>query len=389
MAPETPGEGTERPRLSRGPTTRCGLCPTALTAAEPISSRGLNEAPPTLSGLPPPPAPDTPSPGGAAAASAPQQGRERAQSTSAPRTSVVGLSRAAPALSPHQPWQPPGAGAETLPAGRSRAVRPAPHRPAGPRPPAASPGRRHFVCVGSGGASSRPRPPEMAPQVLGRALVTAKWLSEAVRAGRVGPSLRVLDASWYPPQERNARQEFKERHIPGASFFDIEECRDKSSPYDFMLPSPSHFADYVGRLGVGSDTHVVVYDGDELGTFYAPRAWWMFRVFGHKEVSVLNGGFKNWVKEGHPVTAEVSQPEPAVFKARLNTVLVKTFEEMVQNVGSLRFQVVDSRPEGRFRGTELDQGNGGGNGTYPLRQSVMSVHTSLGLMTPPSQQTFS
>ncbi|KFQ57307.1 Thiosulfate sulfurtransferase, partial [Pelecanus crispus] len=142
-----------------------------------------------------------------------------------------------------------------------------------------------------------------------------------------------------PPEKRNARQEFKERHIPGASFFDIEECRDQSSPYEFMLPSEAHFADYVGRLGVSNDTHVVVYDGDELGTFYAPRAWWMFRAFGHKEVSVLNGGFQNW--------------------AKLNTALVKTFEEMIQNVGSLRFQVVDSRPEGLFRGTELDQGNGG------------------------------
>lgn len=205
----------------------------------------------------------------------------------------------------------------------------------------------------------------MARQGLSRALVTASWLAEAVRAGRVGAGLRVLDASWYPSKERNARQEFKERHIPGASFFDIEECRDKSSPYDFMLPSESHFADYVEGLGVSNDTHVVVYDGDEVGTFYAPRAWWMFRAFGHKEVSVLNGGFKNWVKEGYPVTAEVTQPTRAVFKARLNRALVKTFEEMVENVSSLKFQVVDSRPESRFRGTELDQGNGGGTGTCP------------------------
>lgn len=205
----------------------------------------------------------------------------------------------------------------------------------------------------------------MAAQALGRALVSAKWLSEAVRAGRVGAGLRVLDASWYPPQERNARQEFKERHIPGASFFDIEECRDKSSPYDFMLPSEAHFADYVGRLGVSNDTHVVVYDGDELGTFYAPRAWWMFRAFGHREVSVLNGGFKNWVKEGHPVTAEPSQPAQAVFKATLDKTLLKTFEEMMENVGSKKFQVVDSRPAGRFQGTELDQGKVEGTAPVP------------------------
>lgn len=132
-----------------------------------------------------------------------------------------------------------------------------------------------------------------------------------------------------------------------------------------MLPSEAGFADYVGQLGISNDTHVVVYDGDKLGTFYAPRAWWMFRVFGHRQVSVLNGGFKNWVKEGHPVTAEVSQPTPAVFKAKLDKSLLKTFEEMMENVGSKRFQVVDSRPEGRFRGTELDQGKEGGTAPDP------------------------
>lgn len=284
---------------------------------------------------------------------------EAAIAAASPRTSVLGLAA-------RQPRPPPKGG--SAPSGLVLAVRPPPCRPSGRA------SRRHFVCRAASGSvcegsvarGRRPRRcPEMARQSLSRALVTASWLAEAVRAGRVGAGLRVLDASWYPPKERNARQEFKERHIPGASFFDIEECRDKSSPYDFMLPSESHFADYVGGLGVSNDTHVVVYDGDEVGTFYAPRAWWMFRAFGHKEVSVLNGGFKNWVKEGHPVTAEVTQPTPAVFKARLNRALVKTFEEMVQNVSSLNFQVVDSRPEGRFRGTELDQGNGGGTGTCP------------------------
>lgn len=88
---------------------------------------------------------------------------------------------------------------------------------------------------------------------------------------------------------------------------------------------------------------------------------------------MLNGGFKNWVREGHPVTAEVSQPTPAVFKARLNRALLKTFEEMMHNVGTLQFQVVDSRPEGRFRGTELDQGNGDGSGICPLHWSRMNL----------------
>ncbi|KAK1341577.1 hypothetical protein QTO34_017992 [Cnephaeus nilssonii] len=175
---------------------------------------------------------------------------------------------------------------------------------------------------------------------------------ESVRAGKLGPSLRVLDASWYSPGTRDARQEYLERHVPGASFFDIEECKDKSSPYEMMLPSEAGFADYVGHLGIGNDTHVVVYDGDQLGSFYAPRVWWMFRVFGHRTVSVLNGGFRNWLKEGHPVTSEPSRPEPAVFKATLDRSLLKTYEQVLENLESKRFQLVDSRAQGRYLGTQ-------------------------------------
>lgn len=192
----------------------------------------------------------------------------------------------------------------------------------------------------------------MVHQVLYRALVSTKWLAESIRSGKLGPSLRVLDASWYSPGTRQARKEYQERHVPGASFFDIEECRDTASPYEMMLPSEAHFGDYVGNLGISNDTHVVVYDGDDLGSFYAPRVWWMFRVFGHRTVSVLNGGFRNWLKEGHPVTSEPSRPEPAVFKATLNRSLLKTYEQVLENLQSKRFQMVDSRAQGRYLGTQ-------------------------------------
>ncbi|KAL6094244.1 hypothetical protein STEG23_022015 [Scotinomys teguina] len=213
----------------------------------------------------------------------------------------------------------------------------------------------------------------MVHQVLYRALVSTKWLAESIRSGSLGPSLRVLDASWYSPGTRQARKEYQERHVPGASFFDIEECRDTTSPYEMMLPSEAHFGDYVGKLGISNDTHVVVYDGDDLGSFYAPRVWWMFRVFGHRTVSVLNGGFRNWLKEGHPVTSEPSRPEPAVFKATLDRSLLKTYEQVLENLQSKRFQLVDSRAQGRYLGTEpepdivgLDSGHIRGSVNMPF-----------------------
>ncbi|KAJ1173690.1 hypothetical protein NDU88_005516 [Pleurodeles waltl] len=220
----------------------------------------------------------------------------------------------------------------------------------------------------------------MANQLFSKALVSAKWLAEALGARRRGPGLRVLDASWYPPGERDARQEYLERHIPGASFFDIEVCKDQASPYEVMLPSEQVFGDYVGSLGVGNNTHVVVYDGDQLGSFYAPRAWWMFRAFGHRQVSVLNGGFRNWVREGHPMTAEATRPEPAQFKAKLDRRLVKSFEEMLENLQTKKFQVVDSRSEGRYRGTEPEPGQGIDPGHFPgtINMPFMNFMTESG-----------
>ncbi|XP_076866656.1 3-mercaptopyruvate sulfurtransferase-like isoform X1 [Brachyhypopomus gauderio] len=185
------------------------------------------------------------------------------------------------------------------------------------------------------------------------ALVDAKWLADAVKNNRVGPSLRIVDASWYLPKlQRDAAEEFKRSHVPGASFFDIDECSNKTSPYEHMLPNASEFADYVGDLGIGNNTHVVVYDGSDFGSFSAPRVWWMFRFFGHNSVSVLNGGFKNWQREGHPVTDQYCKPERTNFKTSINASWVKTYEDVLENITSKKFQLVDARVEGQFRGTE-------------------------------------
>ncbi|XP_071402489.1 3-mercaptopyruvate sulfurtransferase-like [Centroberyx affinis] len=186
-----------------------------------------------------------------------------------------------------------------------------------------------------------------------RALVTAKWLANMVKSNRVGPSLRVLDTSWYlPMMKRDGKKEFAQTHIPGASFFDIDECSDGTSHFDHMLPTERFFADYAGNLGIGSDTHVVVYDASDFGAFSCTRVWWMFRLFGHPQVSVLDGGFRHWVRSGHPVTGAYTKPERSDFTAAINGSWVKSFEDITDNIAAQQFQVVDVRPYARFRGRE-------------------------------------
>lgn len=184
-------------------------------------------------------------------------------------------------------------------------------------------------------------------------LVSVQWLADAISKNLVGPKLCILDTSWFLPiMQRDPKVEFAQKHIPGSSFFDIDECRDKSSEFDHMLPTSSYFSNYVGDLGIGNDTHVVVYDTSDFGSFIAPRVWWMFRLFGHSLVSILDGGMKNWLAEDFPVTAEYSRPERREFEATLNQAWVKGYEDVLENIRTKQAQVVDVRSPGRFRGIE-------------------------------------
>ncbi|XP_067325315.1 3-mercaptopyruvate sulfurtransferase isoform X1 [Anolis sagrei] len=199
----------------------------------------------------------------------------------------------------------------------------------------------------------------MSQQLLYRALVSAKWVSEAIKSSQPGLAVRLLDASWYlPKMKRDPRIEFEERHIPGAAFFDIDQCSDRASPYDHMLPTAGDFAEYVGKLGVSNDSHVVVYDASDQGLFSAPRVWWMFRIFGHDAVSLLDGGLKNWLREGYPVSSGKSRSAPAEFHASLDKSMVKTHKDIKENIESRHFQVVDARAAGRFRGVEPEPREG-------------------------------
>ena len=132
-------------------------------------------------------------------------------------------------------------------------------------------------------------------------LVKAQWLRQLMLQSP--KYLRVLDASWHLPNEnRNPRQEFLDHRIPGAKFFDIDECVDKTSPYEHMMPNAEDFSNYVRSLGINNDSYVIVYDNNEKsGLFSSPRVWWMLRAFGHERVSILDGGFPKWRAEGYPI----------------------------------------------------------------------------------------
>jgi thiosulfate/3-mercaptopyruvate sulfurtransferase len=146
-------------------------------------------------------------------------------------------------------------------------------------------------------------------------------------------------------------------------FFDIEEIADHSTDLPHMLPRPEAFASAMRGLGIGDGQTIVVYDG--LGLYGAARVWWTFRVFGHDRVAVLDGGFPRWRAEGRPVEAGESRPPRRRFSARLRPELVLAFEDVRENLGTRRVQMLDARSAGRFTGTEPEPRPGLRGGHIP------------------------
>ncbi len=180
-----------------------------------------------------------------------------------------------------------------------------------------------------------------------QALVSTEWLAQHMNA----PDVRIVDAtSFLPTVPRNAKAEYRECHIPGAVFFDIDDIADESNPLPHMMPSAEKFSSRVRKLGLGDGNRIVVYDANG-GSSASCRVWWMFRTFGHEDVAVLDGGLPKWLAEGRRTDDLPPVPRERHFTARTNHFLLRTVEQVMANVDSAREQVIDARSADRFAGT--------------------------------------
>lgn len=177
-------------------------------------------------------------------------------------------------------------------------------------------------------------------------VVSADWLKSHLSA----PDVRVLDCTWFMPDApRTGRQAYDAHHIPGARFFDIDDIADTTINLPHMLPPPEKFSSRVRRLGLGDGHRVICYD--QNGFLASARAWWMFRVMGHADVAVLDGGFEAWRNAG----GEVEDLPPHFVADRHFTVrprrdLVRDIGQVKSSLESGSAQLVDARSGPRFRG---------------------------------------
>lgn len=156
------------------------------------------------------------------------------------------------------------------------------------------------------------------------------------------PNVKLIDASYGLPAS-NVR-------IGNAVDFDIDEVAEPRAVFAHTLPTPEFFAENVEALGISSGDRVVVYDRMGMA-MAAARVWWMFRVFGHDNVQVLDGGLPAWIRAGYPLASKTDElPPKGRFEPNFRPGLFTTTEAIVKNLAAPGFTVVDARDARRYAG---------------------------------------
>jgi len=166
------------------------------------------------------------------------------------------------------------------------------------------------------------------------------------------PDVRIVDCRFDLGDPQAGRQAYNDGHIPGAVFADLDI--DLASPIGpdtgrHPLPDVGVFARTLGRLGIGNETEVIVYDGGPGAL--AARTWWLLRWMGHQRVRLLDGGLQTWCEEGRTLVAQTVHVRVRRFSARPRDEMVVTTAELVGDLGAMQPPfLVDARDAERFRG---------------------------------------
>ncbi|XP_076442018.1 thiosulfate sulfurtransferase-like [Babylonia areolata] len=195
-----------------------------------------------------------------------------------------------------------------------------------------------------------------------RTLVSTHWLRDQLfDLGSVHKSsaLRILDASTtFDPAEDGYKEFYLQSHIPHAVHFNLHKVcpSSPSSLAKFPVPDVNRFQDYAEDLGISNNTHVVTYDRTNIA--FALKTWWLFRLFGHTKVSVLDGGFDKWLVDGFEVSSEIPEIKRSSFQPAFNPSLLQNFEDIEENLKTREKLLIDARGSDMFLNSE-DEDRGG------------------------------
>ena len=194
--------------------------------------------------------------------------------------------------------------------------------------------------------------PKLAEYAHPERLVTTAWLAEHLG----DPGLVVVESD-------EDVLLYDTGHIPGAVKLDWHTELNDPVTRDYV--DGARFAEICGERGIGRDTTVVFY-GDR-NNWWATYALWVFSLFGHADVRILDGGRAKWVAEGREITTEAPKPEPVEYPVvERDDSTIRAFREDV--LAHLGQPLVDVRSPGEYSGELLHMPD------YPQEGAVRGGH---------------
>ncbi|MCX7369418.1 MAG: rhodanese-like domain-containing protein [Alphaproteobacteria bacterium] len=197
-------------------------------------------------------------------------------------------------------------------------------------------------------------------------LVSTEWLAGALGA----PDLMVFDATKYLPNEPfDGLSKYREAHIPGARFFDIDVVADPDTTLPHMAPTAGRFARLMGELGISNTTRVIFYD--QKGLQSSARGWWLMKLFGHEKAAVLDGGLPKWLAEGRTTeSGDAKSAAPTSYTPDFRADLLKGIGDVKRIIANGSALILDARAKGRFDGSAPEPRPGLPSGHMPGAKSV-------------------
>lgn len=177
-------------------------------------------------------------------------------------------------------------------------------------------------------------------------IISVKMLREL----QVKDDVTIIDVRGHLTKPDYGKMTYKEAHIPGAFFLDMEadlsgEVKEHGGKHP--LPNTIELAMKLGNMGINPQRTIVVYDSADMA--FAARAWWVLNYIGHEEVKVLEGGYQAWIDEGNDVTIVEPQANKVNYTLSVITDSIVSMEE-VRDRDTEKIALIDSRSFERYIG---------------------------------------
>ena len=197
-----------------------------------------------------------------------------------------------------------------------------------------------------------------------KAIVNCEWLAENINNNNI----RTYDCTTYlhyrdndpslPYVLESGREQYEKSHIPNSSYIDLQsDLSDKDSPYRFTMPNLKILSENFKKVGIGEDFHIVLYSRN--GTQWSARIWWMLRSVGVDNVSILDGGFNEWVRLKLPTSDKILTFPKSNFNFKPRNEIFIDKEPVIKALEDKNTKILNSLTEDIHKGQNPRYGRPG------------------------------